>query len=57
MGGYIGVELLPEAQDVVVGEGESVVWLPYSAEPVSVLLLQKLDEKREIVQKFVSFFS
>ena len=57
LGGYIGVELLPEAQDVVVGEGESVVWLPYSAEPVSVLLLQKLDEKREIVQKFVSFFS
>lgn len=54
--GYLGADTLPRTQDIVVGEEDGLVWLPYAAQPQTVSLLLKSDEEREIVHIFASKF-
>ncbi|MBQ9632097.1 MAG: LysR family transcriptional regulator [Lachnospiraceae bacterium] len=58
--GYIEADMAPRAavrpQDVVVAPEAAMVWVPYLASPVSVSILIKSDEEREIIHNFVSRF-
>ncbi|MBR1628330.1 MAG: LysR family transcriptional regulator [Lachnospiraceae bacterium] len=51
-----GAEELPRTQDIVADPEKPVIWVPYLATPILLSLMVKMDEKREIIHKFVRFF-